>query len=261
MERIYLFILLSTILINITNAANPLTSKFKTPRETIPFNKIKNEHFIPAFDESCKQLNEEIKTIINNPEPPTFENTIVSIERSGFLLKRVSGIFYGLLDTENNDELLEIAQIISPQISACQHNIYLNDTLFSRVKAIYEQRKILNLSTEDSRLLQKTYNTFFDKGANLSQENKDKYRELSTELNLLELKFNHNTLKDESCYELPITDKKDLAGIPEDVVEAAETEAKNRDQKGWIFTLSEPSYVPFMKYAENRNLREKMYRA
>lgn len=261
MKRVYLFLLFLSLSAPVTEAANPLTSRFKTPHETIPFNKIKNEHFIPAFDESCKQLNEEVKAIIRNPAPPTLENTIIAIERSGSLLERVSSIFYGLLDTENDDELLEIAQTISPQMSVCRHNIYLNDTLFARVKTVYERRKILNLSTEDSRLLQKTYNTFFDKGANLSPENKDRYRELSIELDLLELKFNHNVLKDENCYELSITDKKDMAGIPEEVAEAAATEAKNREMEGWLFTLSELSYVPFMKYAENRDLREKMYRA
>lgn len=261
MKKIFLIALLSVIFASSTIAANPLLGKFKTPRETIPFNKIKNEHFIPAFDESCKQLNGEINDIINNPEPPTFENTIVALERSGSLLKRVSGAFYGLLDTENDDELLEIAQIISPQISECQHNTYLNDTLFSRVKEIYQQRKALNLSTEDSRLLQKTYNAFFDKGANLSPANKDRYREISTELNLLELKFNHNVLRDENCFELSLTDPKDVAGLPENILEAAALEARNRDQEGWLFTLSEPSYVPFMRNASNRERREELYRA
>ena len=261
MKKVLALIILSATVASMTVAANPLLGKFKTPRETIPFNKIKNEHFIPAFDESCKQLNEEISKIINNPDSSTFENTIVALERSGSLLKRVSGAFYGLLDTENDDELLEIAQIISPQISACQHNTYLNDTLFSRVKEIYQKRRELNLSTEDARLLQKTYNTFFDKGANLSPANKERYREISTELNLLELKFNHNVLKDESCFELLITDPKEVTGIPEDILEAAALEAQNRDKEGWLFTLSEPSYIPFMRNADNRQRREQLYRA
>ncbi|MDL2305342.1 M3 family metallopeptidase [Bacteroides sp. OttesenSCG-928-D19] len=261
MRKISSIIILSAICTNLIIAANPLLGKLKTPRETIPFNKIKNEHFIPAFDESCKQLNEEIFDIINNPEPPTFENTIIALERSGSLLKFVSGAFYGLLDTENDDELLEIAQIISPQISACQHNTYLNDTLFSRVKEVYQQRIALNLSTEDSRLLQKTYNTFFDKGANLSPADKERYREISTELNLLELKFNHNVLKDENCFELILSDPKDVVGLPKDILEAAALEAQNRDQKGWVFTLSRPSYIPFMRNAANRKRREELYRA
>ena len=260
MRNIYLIILFM-VASGVLCVANPLMSRFRTPRETAPFNKIKNEHFIPAFDESCRLLNEEILTIINNPAPPTFDNTIVALERSGFLLKRVSGIFYGLLDTENDDELLEIAQIISPQISACKHNIYLNDTLFSRVKEVYQKRVALNLSTEDSRLLQKTYNTFFDKGANLSPANKDRYREISTELNLLELKFNHNVLRDETCFELLLSDRNDIAGIPEDILEVAAIEARNHDYNGWLFTLSDPSYIAFMRDANNRALREKMYRA
>ena len=261
MRKFFLTALLSATFILIMNAANPLLGKFKTPRETTPFNKIKNEHFIPAFDESCKQLNDEINKIIENPGPPTFENTIVALERSGSLLKRVSGIFYRLMETEYDDELLEIAQIISPQITACQHNAYLNDTLFSRVKFIYVNRKTWNLSTEDSRLLQKTYNTFFNKGANLSPQNKDRYREISTELNLLELQFNHNILKDESCFELLLTDEKDISGLPKNVLEAAAVEAKNREQEGWIFTLSNPSYIPFMRDANNRARREQLYMA
>ena len=261
MRIFFIIALLSTTFTLTINAANPLLGRFRTPRETIPFNRIKNEHFIPAFDESCKQLNEEINAIIENPEPPTFENTVVALERSGSLLKRVSGIFYRLLEVEYDDELLEIAQIISPQITACQHNTYLNDTLFSRVKDIYVNRKIWNLSTEDSRLLQNTYNSFFDKGANLSPQNKDRYREISTELNLLELQFNHNLLRDESCFELLLTDEKDIAGLPKNVLEAAVAEAKNRDQEGWLFTLSNPSYVPFMRDASNRERREQMYMA
>ena len=261
MRKFFLTTLLSTTFILIINAANPLLGKFKTPRETIPFNKIKNEHFIPAFDESCKQLNEEINKIIENPEPPTFENTIVALERSGSLLKRVSGVFYGLLEAEYDDELIEISQIISPQITACQHNIYLNDTLFSRVKDIYVNRIKWNLSTEDSRLLQKTYNMFFDKGANLSPQNKDRYREISTELNLLELQFNHNLLRDESCFELLLTDEKDISGLTKNILDAAATEAKNREQEGWLFTLSDPSYFPFMRDANNRERRKQMYMA
>ena len=261
MKKFILTTILSTTFIIIINAANPLLGKFKTPRETIPFNKIKNEHFIPAFDESCKQLNEEINNIINNPEPPTFENTIVAIERSGSLLKRVSGIFYGLLDTNNDDEMFEIAHIISPQISACKHNIYLNDTLFSRVKDIYVNRKIWNLSTEDSRLLQKTYNNFFDKGANLSLYNKDRYREISMELDSLELRFYHNVLKDESCFEMLLTNEKETSGLSKNILEAASMEAKNRNMEGWLFTLSETSYIPFMRDANNRERREQMYRA
>ena len=261
MNKFFLTIILSTVFAILASAANPLLGRFKTPRETTPFNKIKNEHFIPAFDESCVQLNEEIIKIISNPEPPTFENTIIALERSGSLLKRVSGIFYGLLDTENDDELHEISQIISPQISACQHNRYLNDTLFSRVKTIYENRIALNLSTEDARLLQKTYNNFFDKGANLSQQNKDRYREISTELNLLELKFNQNILKDENLFEMLLTNGKDLEGLPKSVLEIAAAEAKNRDKNGWMFTLADPSYSAFMRNARNRELREKMYRA
>jgi len=261
MRKIVYVILLFSVFFGMTCAANPLLSKFKTLRETIPFNKIKNEHFIPAFAESCDQFNKEIISIINNPATPTFENTIVAVERSGYLLKRISSIFYGLIDVVHDDEMHEIAQVILPAIANCYHNVYLNDTLFSRVKLIYQNRKALNLSTEDSRLLQKTYNNFFNKGANLSPESKLRYRQISTDLNLMELKFNHNVLKDESNFELLLTKENEIAGLTEDVLAAALLEAKNRDKNGWLFTLSESCYVPFMRDADHRELREKMYRA
>ena len=261
MRKLIVLFILSAIFIGTAGAVNPLLSRFKTPRETIPFNKIKNEHFIPAFNEGCYQFNKEIIQIINNPGPPTFENTIVAIERSGFLLKRVSGAFYGLIDVENDDNLLEIAQTILPSIADCSHNVYLNDTLFSRVKMVYQNQKALNLSTEDSRLLQKTYNNFFNRGANLSPEDKIRYREISTELNLLELKFNYNVQKDEHDFEMLLTKEGEIAGLSEDALEMAALEAKNREKDGWLFTLSEPSYYPFMRDADNRELREKMYRA
>ena len=262
MKRFFILItLLSATFFEFAIAANPLFSRFRTPRETIPFNKIKNEHYIPAFAEGCTQYNKEILSIINNPEPPTFDNTIVAIERSGSLLKRVSGIFYGLLDTENDDELLEIAQIILPDIADCKHYIYLNDTLFARVKEVYRKAKELNLSTEDSRLLQKTFNDFCNKGANLSPDMKDKYRELSNELNLLELLFSQNVLKDENNFELLLTKENELSGLTENIRETAAMEAKNRSRVGWLFILSESSYTPFMRYSENRTLREKMYLA
>jgi len=261
MRNILLIAILSTMFIGVSNAANPLLSRFRTPRETIPFSKIKYEHFSPAFLEGCDQFNKEIIQVVMNPEPPTFENTIVAIERSGFLLKRVSGIFYGLMDVENDDELLEIAQLILPKIADCSHNIYLNDTLFSRVKIVYQNHHALNLSTEDSRLLLKTYNNFFNKGANLSPENKNRYREISTELHLLELKFNSNVMKDENNFELLLTKKEELNGLPEDALEMAALEAQNSDKEGWLIKLSDPIYVPFMRNVNNRELREKMYRA
>jgi len=261
MKAFNFIILFITVFEGALGAANPLLGKFRTPHEAVPFNKIKNEHFMPAFVASCDQYNLEINEIINNPDPPTFENTIVAIEYSGFLLRRLSSVFNGLLDTENDDQLFEIAQIISPQITACQHNIYLNDTLFSRVKEVYKMRKQYNLSTEDERLLLKTYNAFFDKGANLSPRDKERYREITTELNLLELKFNYNILKDENSFELLVSDEKDLAGLPDKIKEAAALEAKSRDKTGWLFTLAETCYSPFMRNASNRALREKMYRA
>ncbi|MDR2920904.1 MAG: M3 family metallopeptidase [Tannerella sp.] len=261
MKRIaYIFIFILSIT-NMINAGNPLLEVYATPYETFPFDSIKNEHYEPAFDESIRQLNTEIDAIVNNPELPTFQNTIVALERSGMLLNRVSSAFFAVLGAESDDEMMEISQRVSPKLSECQNNIYLNEDLFARVKSIYDQKTSLNLSIEDAKLLQETFNGFEDSGANLSDGGKKRYRELSMALSQLSLTFDQNGLKDLNRYELHLTDEKDLAGLPESIRESAALEAKNRDKSGWVFTLSAPSYVPFMQYADDRSLREKLYRA
>lgn len=242
------------------NAVNPLLESYATPYETFPFDSIKHEHYEPAFAEAIKQLEAEVEAIANNPDSPTFQNTIVALERSGVLLNRVSSAFFAVLSAEADDEMMEISQRISPKLSECNNNIYLNEALFSRVKAIYDQKASLNLSTEDAKLLQETFNSFEDKGANLSPEGKNRYRELSMALNQLCLTFDQNSLKDLNRYELHITNENDLSGLPETIRDAAALEAKKREKGGWVFALSAPSYVPFMQYADNRSLREKLYR-
>ena len=245
---------------NMAKASNPLLEVYATPYETFPFDSIRHEHYEPAFDEAIRQLEAETEAIANNPEPATFQNTIVALERSGLLISRVASAFFAVLSAEADDEMMEISQRVSPKLSECQDNIYLNEQLFTRVKAVYNQKDALTLSVEDAKLLQETFNSFEDSGANLSPEGKKRYRELNTALSQLTLTFDQHSLKDLNRYELHLTDEKDLSGLPETIREAAALEAKEREKAGWVFTLSAPSYVPFMKYIDNRSLREKLYR-
>lgn len=239
---------------------NPFFEKYKTPFETPPFNKIKTEHYEPAFEEGIKQLKAEIDAIADNTEKPTFENTIIALERSGKLLERVGSAFFNVLSADANDEMMEISQRVSPKLSECDNYIYLNDKLFSRVETIYNQRNELNLYLEDAKLLEETYKHFQSSGATLDDADKETYRKLSTELSVLCLQFDQNALKDENRYELLITDEADLAGLPESAREAAAYLAKEKGEEGWLFNLSAPSYTPFLRYADKRDLREKMYR-
>lgn len=242
-------------------ANNPFFGKYKTPHETIPFNKIKTEHYEPAFEEGIRQVKQEVDKIADNPAAPTFENTIVALERSGALLERVSSAFFNLLSAESNDEMMEISQRVSPKLSESSNDIILNEKLFNRIKSVYEQKDRLNLNTEDAKLLQETYESFAENGANLSEEDKEKFRKLSAEESLLTLTFDQNVLKDENSFEMLLTDEADLEGLPESVREAAAANAKEKGKTGWLFDLTAPSYVPFMRYSAKRDLREKLYRA
>ena len=239
---------------------NPFFFSYNTPFETPPFNEIKNEHFEPAFDEVIKRLDSEVQAIANDTQPATFENTIIALERSGKLLNKVSSAFFNILNAEADDEMMEISQRISPKLSESSNNIFLNEKLFARVKNVYEQKDRLNLSTEDTKLLEETFESFSVRGANLNPEDKEKYRKLSTDLSVLSLRFDQNALKDKNRYELLLTDEKDLSGLPESICEAAALRAKEKGKKGWLFNLTAPSYIPFMRYADSRKLRETMYR-
>jgi len=240
---------------------NPLLGEFKTPRQTAPFQEIKNEHFIPAFQETIKLGEEEIDAIVNNPAAPSFENTIVALDSSGKLLSRTSGVFFNLMSAETNDELQKIAQEVSPLLTKFGNDINLNPVLFSKVKTVFQQKEKLSLNAEQQTLLENTYSNFIRQGANLSDDQKEKFRQISTELSKLTLTFDENVLKETNSFELHITDKSKLAGMPESALEAAEGMAKSINKKGWAFTLKMPSYLPFMKYAENRELRKEMYLA
>lgn len=257
------FTLLTALILTMTvlKAQNPFLEEYNTPHQTAPFDKIKTEHFEPALNEGMKKHLEEIDAIINNPEKPTFENTIVALETSGKLLDRVSTVFRNLLSAETNDDLQALAQKMMPLLSQHSNNINLNEKLFERVKAVYNSKNTLNLNTEDNMLLENTYDSFVRRGANLEGADKDKYRSLTTELSKLTLQFSQNNLKETNNYELVLTDESQLAGLPESVVEAAAHTAKEKGKEGWIFTLSAPSYIPFMTYSDNRDLRHQLYMA
>jgi len=240
---------------------NPLLEKFKTPHQTAPFPRIKNEHFMPAFKEAIKQGEKEIKSIAESNSNPTFENTIVTLEQSGRILNRTAGIFFNLLNSETNNELQKIAQQISPLLTKYQNDITLNPLLFKRVKNVYNQKNKLELNAEQQTLLENSYLNFVRHGANLSEKDKLKFREISTHLSKLTLKFNDNVLQETNSYELHVTDKKLLEGLPESSLEAAAVKATTKKKKGWIFDITMPSYLPFMKYADNRDLRKELYMA
>lgn len=261
MKKLLINVVILLSVINMTQAAsNPFLGKYKTPFETPPFDKIKTEHYEPAFKEGIRQLDEEVIGIANTTESPTFKNTVVALERAGKLLNHVSSAFFNVLSAEANDEMMEISERVSPLLSESSNNIYLNEKLFARVKAVYDRKAELNLPIEDARLLNETYEAFKVQGATLSSEDKEKYRKLSTDLSMLTLKFDQNALKDKNRFELLITDEKELSGLPESVREAAAMQARGKEKAGWLFNLSAPSYVPFVRYSDLRNLREKMYR-
>ena len=242
-------------------ASNPFFEKYSTPYGTVPFNLIKTEHYAPAIHEGIRRQNAEIDAIINNPAAPTFENTIVPYEKSGELLHRVTTVFGNLLSAETSDELQELAREIMPLMSEHENNISLNEKLFDRIKQVYQQKDRLTLTQEEQRLLEKTYDGFQRNGANLSEKDKETYRNLSMKLSSLTLKFSQNHLKETNKYELVLTDEADLEGLPESTREAAALTAKEKGKEGWVITLQAPSYVPFMKYSKRRDLRKQLYLA
>ncbi|MGY5351820.1 M3 family metallopeptidase [Wenyingzhuangia sp. IMCC45533] len=237
---------------------NPLLQPFTTPYSTAPFQQIESKHYQPAFEQAIKEAKQEIDEITNNSELPTFKNTIEALEFSGHTLSNVSSIFFNLNSAETNDEMQKIAQKVSPLLTAFSNDVSLNEVLFERVKTVYQQKDHLDLTPEAEMLLEKKYKGFSRNGANLNDKDKDKLRAIDTELSKLSLTFGENILAETQNYELLITNEKDLAGLPEGVIEAAEQTAKSKDKKGWVFTLDYPSYIPFMTYADNRKLRQEI---
>ncbi|WP_282054635.1 M3 family metallopeptidase [Maribacter luteus] len=234
--------------------SNPLLQSF----DTAPFSKIKNEHFKPAFLQAIEDARAEIDAITKNTDAPTFENTIEALEFSGQQLDRVSSVFFNLNSAETNEEIQKIAQEVSPLLSEFSNDITLNEALFKRIKAVYDQKNELDLTVEQDTLLDKKYKSFSRNGANLPDDKKKRLREIDTELSKLKLKFGENVLAETNAYELHITNEKDLDGMPEGEKEAAAQMAKAKDKEGWLVTLDYPSYIPFMKYAKNRELRKKL---
>lgn len=237
---------------------NVLLSKFTTKHNTAPFSQIKIEDYIPSFQEGIALAKAEIDAIVNNPEPPTFENTVVAMDYAGDILDRLSSIFFNLNSAETNDEMQKIAQEVSPLLSEFGNDITLNAALFAKIKAVYDQKETLNLNPEQTTLLDKKYKSFSRNGANLPEDKKDKLREIDKELSKVSLQFGENILAETNAFELHLTDEKDLAGLPEGTIEAAKLLAKSQEKEGWIFTLDHPSYLPFLTYADNRELRKKM---
>ncbi len=233
---------------------NPLLKPFNTA----PFSEIKNEHFSPAIKQLIEETKAEIDAIANSSETPTFENTVEALENTGQQLDRITSIFFNLNSAETNDEIQKIAQEVSPLLSDFGNDILLNEKLFKRVKQIFDSRETLTLNQEQQTLLEKQYKGFSRNGANLSENDKKALREIDSQLSKLKLNFGENVLAETNAFQLHITNKKDLAGLPEDTKEMAAQTAKEKELEGWIFTLDYPSYVPFVTYADNRELRKKM---
>ena len=233
---------------------NPLLQDFNTA----PFSKIKTEHYIPAIKKGIEIAKIEIDEIVNNSDKPTFENTTVALDFSGEQLNRISGIFFNLNSAETSDEIQKIAQEVSPWLSAFRNDITLNEALFSRVKVVFDSKETLNLTTEQSTLLEKQYKGFARNGANLNDADKNKLRSIDAKLSKLSLKFGENVLAETHAFEMHLTEEKEVSGLPESVKEAAAEVAKYKDKEGYIFTLDYPSYIPFLTYADSRDLRKKM---
>ena len=235
-----------------------LTSLFNTKYNTAPFCQIKLEDYQPAFIENIAAAKAEIDAIINNPAAPTFENTIEALDFSGNTLDRLSSIFFNLNSAETCDAMQKIAQEVSPLLTEFSNDITLNEALFLRIKSVYEQKNSLNLSPEQATLLDKKFKSFSRNGALLSDEEKIKLREIDTELAKLKLTFSENVLAETNNYQLHVTNEADLKGLPEGAIEAAKSLATSKDLEGWIFTLDFPSYIPFVTYADNRELRKEI---
>jgi peptidyl-dipeptidase Dcp len=261
MEILLLSVMTSCNMQKEVNETNPLLAEWKTPHQTPPFQEIKHEHFVPAIDSALKEAKEQVDVIINGAEKPSFQNTIVALEESGEKLDHITSVLFNLNSAETDDTIQAIAREVSPKLSEFSNYVTLNDQLFAKVKAVYQQKEKLNLTPHDLQLLEKKYLGFVRSGANLEADAKKRYAEITTELSQLSLKFGENILAETNAWQLLITDEKDLAGIPDAEREAAAQASKIKGKTGWLFTLQGPSFTGFMKYADNRKLRGEMYRA
>ncbi|WP_417358953.1 M3 family metallopeptidase [Galbibacter sp.] len=238
--------------------SNILNHTFNTPYTTAPFSQIKNEDYLPAIEKEIQKTKSEIDVICNDPESPTFENTIEALEFTGEQLDRITSIFFNLNSAETNEEIQKLAQKISPLLSEFGNDIRLNEVLFDRIKKVWDSKDELSLNGEQSMLLEKTYKSFSRNGANLPEDKKVTLREIDAKLSKLSLTFGENVLAETNAYTLHITDKAKLKGLPESAIETALEEAKSQDKEGWVFTLNYPSYIPMITYVDDRNLRKEM---
>ena len=261
MKKLFVVALAALLLTSCNMKDNPLLTESTNPYGAPAFDKIKTEHYKPAALAAIAEGKADIQKIVTNPEEPTFENTIEALEHSGRTLTKISGIFYNLLEACTNDKMQALAEELAPIATEYSMSIILNPELFQRIKTVYDNRENLDLNEEQAKLLEETYKSFSRNGANLSDEDKAVYAKLEEELSLATLKFGKNVLAATNAFSLEITDEAELAGLPQYVRDMAAQEAKDRGKEGWVFTLDVPSYSPFMKYSENRDLREKMWRA
>ena len=239
---------------------NPLLAPYDTPFGAIPYDRITLEHFVPAIKEAIENEKKAIDAICNNNEPATFENTIVALDRSGLVLGEIIGAFNALANAQSNDEILAVEEEIELLCTAHHNDISLNEQLFARIKEVYNSDTSM-LDTAQKRLLEQTYTSFIRGGANLTGNDREEYRKLKERLSVLAIKFQENNIKDTDAFTLHITDEADIDGVPEDVKDAAANNAKENGKDGWLFTLHRPSYLPFITFCRNRELRRKMYMA
>ena len=246
------------------DTGNPFLSEFETPYGTPDFDRIKVEHYEPAFLKGIEQQNEEIKAIVENPEEPSFENTIVALDNSGEILARVSGVFFALTEADTNDEMMALEAKIAPMLSEHSDNIFLNQDLYKRVAAVHAQEEAgkIQLTTEQHYLLDKYYKEFVRSGAGLDAQKQERLREINKQLSTLTIEFGNHVLADNNDYLLVVDKKEDLAGLPDAVIAGAAQEAKAHGKDGkWVFTLQESSRTPLLQYAQNRELRKNIYQA
>ncbi|MGZ9898148.1 M3 family metallopeptidase [Shewanella gaetbuli] len=244
------------------SANNPFFKPYDTFFGIPDFDNIKPEHYLPAFEAGVKQQQQEIAAISNNAKPATFANTIEAMEFSGDLLNKVSRVFYNLTGAHTNKDLQDIAKVVSPMLSSARDDIYLNDKLFQRVKSVYEQQESLNLTVSEAKLLNDTYKSFTRGGANLSPQDKQKLRDLNEQIGKLSIEYGDNVLKENNAFKLIIDNQDDLSGLPQGVINTAAQKATKLGHDGkWVFTIHRPSITPFLTYADNRDLREKIYKA
>lgn len=237
---------------------NSLLTEFKTPFNTVPFQEIKQDDFLPAVKEVIHRTKMQIERIATNSDAPVFENTIEELEYASLGLDRITGIFFNLNSAETSPEMQLLAQEISPLVTSFHNDVMLNDALFQKVKAVYDKKEDFSLNKEQQTLLEKTYQSFVRNGARLKESDQSELRSIDNELAKLSLTFNENVLAETQDFILHLTDKSALSGLPETTIESAKEEAENRNLEGWVFTLDYPSYIPFMTYADNRDLRKKM---